>query len=455
MGSSPAPFVVDARARRRVIGATLIGNFMEWFDFAVYGFVATIIGATFFPSGDATSQLLSSLAVFGVAFLFRPMGGAVFGYIGDKIGRRTSLALAIVIMSVATAVIGVLPGFASIGVAAPTLLVAIRCIQGLSVGGEWTGASTFLVEYAPDRKRGLWSSLIAATAALGIIAGSAMVFLLSNTLSQQDMNSFGWRIPFLLALPIGIVGLFMRMKLEDTPVFREIEKTGGRVNPFKHIGKGGIRNILIAFAFSSATGTGFYYFATYFNNYLSVTQHFPRPAAILLSTLSLVLYAILCPLAGAFSDRFGRRISYILGCAGLAVLVIPVFLLMSSGQFGLALLGLGIYAVAQSLLTVMSSVTIVEFFPPKIRLTAGAIGYNLGVGPVAGMGPLVAAALVAATGDKLAPAYYLMGLMIAVAIVLVKFLPETYKRSLYADHDQAGRPLDARESETATDVDHR
>jgi len=455
MSPSPASIVVESRARRRVIGATLIGNFMEWFDFAVYGFVATIIGATFFPAGDATSQLLASLAVFGVAFFFRPLGGAVFGYIGDKVGRRTSLALAIIIMSVTTALIGVLPNFTSIGIAAPILLVTIRCIQGLSVGGEWTGASTFLVEYAPDRSRGLWASLIAATAALGIIGGSAVVFLLSAALSQEDMTSFGWRIPFLLALPIGLVGLFMRLKLEDTPVFQQIENKVGRVSPFKHIRRGDLRNIFIAFAFSSATGTGFYYFATYFVSYLSVTLHFPRPTAILLSMLGLALYAILCPFAGAFSDRFGRRISYILGCIGLAVVVVPVFLLMASGEFVLALLGLALYAVFQSSLTVMSSVTIVEFFPPTIRLTAGAIGYNLGVGPVAGMGPLVAAALVAATGNSLAPAYYLLGLMTVVALVLLKFLPETYKRSLYLEHDQVGQPAAIEGTEQAAEAGHK
>jgi MHS family proline/betaine transporter-like MFS transporter len=455
MNPSPAAIVVEPRARRRVIGATLIGNFMEWFDFAVYGFVATIIGATFFPAGDATSQLLASLAVFGVAFFFRPLGGAVFGYIGDKVGRRSSLALAIIIMSVATALIGVLPGYTSIGIAAPILLATIRCIQGLSVGGEWTGASTFLVEYAPDRSRGLWASLIAATAALGIIGGSAVVFLLSTALSQEEMTSFGWRIPFLLALPIGLVGLFMRLKLEDTPVFQQIEKKVGRVNPFKHIRRGDLRNIFIAFAFSSATGTGFYYFATYFVSYLSVTLDFPRPTAILLSMLGLALYAVLCPFAGAFSDRFGRRISYILGCIGLAVVVVPVVLLMASGEFVLALLGLGLYAVFQSTLTVMSSVTIVEFFPPTIRLTAGAIGYNLGVGPVAGMGPLVAAALVAATGNSLAPAYYLAGLLTVVAIVLLKFLPETYKRSLYLEHDQAGLTAQTKDSAHAVEVDHK
>ena len=455
MSPSPASIVVESRARRRVIGATLIGNFMEWFDFAVYGFVATIIGATFFPAGDATSQLLASLAVFGVAFFFRPLGGAVFGYIGDKVGRRTSLALAIIIMSVTTALIGVLPNFTSIGIAAPILLVTIRCIQGLSVGGEWTGASTFLVEYAPDRSRGLWASLIAATAALGIIGGSAVVFLLSAALSQEDMTSFGWRIPFLLALPIGLVGLFMRLKLEDTPVFQQIENKVGRVSPFKHIRRGDLRNIFIAFAFSSATGTGFYYFATYFVSYLSVTLHFPRPTAILLSMLGLALYAILCPFAGAFSDRFGRRISYILGCIGLAVVVVPVFLLMASGEFVLALLGLALYAVFQSSLTVMSSVTIVEFFPPTIRLTAGAIGYNLGVGPVAGMGPLVAAALVAATGNSLAPAYYLLGLMTVVALVLLKCLPETYKRSLYLEHDQVGQPAAIEGTEQAAEAGHK
>nr|WP_281453207.1 MFS transporter [Paenarthrobacter nitroguajacolicus] len=455
MSPSPATNVREPRARRRVVGATLIGNFMEWFDFAVYGFVASIIGAQFFPAGDASSQLLASLAVFGVAFFFRPLGGAVFGYIGDKVGRRTSLALAIIIMSVSTALIGFLPGFASIGLGAPILLVTIRCIQGLSVGGEWTGASTFLVEYAPDRSRGLWASLIAATAALGIVAGSAVVFLLSAALSSEDMASFGWRIPFILALPIGLVGLFMRLKLEDTPVFQEIKKKGDRVNPLQHIRKDDLRNIFIAFAFSSATGTGFYYFATYFVSYLSVTLQFPRPTAILLSMLGLALYAVMCPLAGRFSDRFGRRLSYILGCIGLAVMVVPVFLLMASGEFVLALLGLGLYAIFQSSLTVMSSVTIVEFFPPKIRLTAGAIGYNLGVGPVAGMGPLVAAALVAATGNPLAPAYYLAGLMAVVAIILLKFLPETYKRSLYTEHDEQSRPTDISDSEPVVEVDHK
>jgi MHS family proline/betaine transporter-like MFS transporter len=434
---------VSSGARRKVILATLIGNFMEWFDFAVYGFVAAIIGATFFPASNPTAQLLSSLAVFGVAFFFRPFGGAIFGYIGDRIGRKASLAAAIIMMSLSTTLIGLLPGYAQIGIWAPILLVVIRLIQGLSVGGEWTGASAFLVEYAPKNKRGRWASLISMTAAIGMVAGSGTVYLLTLGLSEEHMNSFGWRIPFLAALPIGIVGLYMRVKLEDTPVFKELEKrqeaTGQqkRTNPFKHIGKDGLRNILIAAAFSAATGTGFYYFATYFNNFLGSTIGFPRPQAVLLSVISLAIYAVLCYFAGALSDRIGRKATYLIGIFGHAALVLPIFWLMATGNFGLALLGLAIYAISQAMINVMASVVIVEFFPPKIRLTAGSIGYNIGLGPIAGVGPLVAAALVAATGDPMAPAYYLIALMLVIALILIFFLPETKGRSLIAEGAEA------------------
>ncbi|SJM51160.1 MFS transporter [Gulosibacter sp. 10] len=432
---------VSGAARRNVVFATLIGNFMEWFDFAVYGFVASIIGAVFFPSNDPTTELLSSLAVFGIAFFFRPFGGAIFGFIGDRVGRRTALAIAIIVMGVATACIGLLPGYAQIGIWAPILLVVIRSIQGMSVGGEWTGASTFLVEYSPSNKRGRWSSLISITAALGMIGGSGTVYLLSINLSEADMMSWGWRLPFLAAVPLTLIGLYMRLKLEDTPVFKAMQETEkAPANPFKHIGKRGIRNILIAFAFSAITGTGFYYFATYFNNYLSTTVGFPRPQAVLLSLLSLAIYAVLCFFAGYFSDRFGRKVTYVLGAFGHAVLVLPVFFMLNTGVFGIALLGLAIYAVSQAMINTMSSVTIVEFFPPKIRATAGAIGYNLGVGPVAGTGPLVAAALVAATGNPFAPAYYLIALAVIIGIVMVIFLPETSKRSLHIDYDTESAP---------------
>jgi MHS family proline/betaine transporter-like MFS transporter len=431
-------------ARSKALKATLIGNFMEWYDFAVYGFVAVSIGKAFFPGTSPTASFLASLAVFAVAFFFRPFGGAIFGSIGDRLGRRTSLALSIIVMGVATAVLALLPTHAQIGVFAPILLVIVRCIQGMSVGGEWTGASAFVVEYAPSHRRGLWASAISATAAAGVTTGSLIVLGLNAWLSQESLDSWGWRVPFLVAIPLGLVGLYLRLKLEDTPVFQDLRSRQQVVrSPFRAAMRGDRRQILIAFAFASITGLGFYYFVTYLVNHLSQTVGLSRPSAILVSSASLLVYGALCPLAGALSDRIGRRRTYLLGCAGHLVLAVPVFLLLSSGTLGIVFLGLCMFAVSQALLNVMSSVTIVELFPPATRMTSGAVGYNLGLGPVAGSGPLVAAALVAATGVAIAPALYLAAIALVVGVVLWFFLPETSKRSLTEPAGAEGTNLTA------------
>jgi MHS family proline/betaine transporter-like MFS transporter len=423
--STPSPGL-----SRRVVGATLIGNFTEWFDFAVYGAVAVTLGRVFFPSDDPVVSLLASLGVFGIAFVFRPVGGALLGSVGDRYGRRVALSAAVIGISLATTLIALLPSYAAIGFWAPLLLVLLRSVQGLSAGGEWTTASAFLVEHAPASRRGLWASLISVSGGAAIVVGVVGVLALELSLTPEQMQAWGWRVPFLLAAPLGLVGLYLRLRLDETPVFRQIHDRGAvAATPLRDALRTERRTIAVAFACAAATGVGFYYLATYFVNAMSVGTG-DRRQALLVSALALVVYSALCPLAGLLSDRIGRRAVYIGGCLGHAVLALPVLLLVGSGSTGAAALGLCLFAVPQAALNVMSSITLVELFPARTRSSGAALAYSLGLGPIAGSAPLVATALVTQTGSPLAPAAYLIAITLVVGLVLLRHLPETRHRSL-------------------------
>ncbi|MEJ2868193.1 MFS transporter [Actinomycetospora sp. OC33-EN08] len=414
---------------RSVVVATVIGNFTEWFDFAVYGAVAITLGRVFFPSVDPTASLLASLGVFGVAFVFRPLGGAVLGSIGDRFGRRVALSAAVLGISGATTLIALLPSYAAIGIAAPVLLILLRCVQGISAGGEWTSASAFLVEYAPAGRRGARASLVSASGGLAIVVGTVTVLALEALLEPAQMQAWGWRLPFLLAAPLGLVGLYLRLRLDETPVYQELRRNDDvPARPLREALRTGRRTMWIAFACASITGVGFYYLATYFANAMSVGGS--RTTALWVASVALLVYVVLCPLAGRLSDRIGRRPVYIGGALGHAVLAVPVLYLVGSGSPTLALLGMCLFAVPQAGLNVMSSIVLVELFPARTRSSGAALAYSLGVGPIAGTAPLVAAALAAGTGSTVAPALYLAGIALVVGLVLVKVLPETAHRAL-------------------------
>jgi MFS transporter, MHS family, proline/betaine transporter len=425
--------VTQAPLNRNVLLATLIGNFTEWFDFAVYGAVAVTLGKVFFPSHDPVVSLLSSLGVFGIAFLFRPLGGAVLGSIGDRFVRRVALSAAIVGISAATTLIALLPSYAQIGFWAPLLLISLRCIQGVSAGGEWTTAGAFLAEYAPPARRGFWLSAISVSAGLALALGSVSVLLLQLTLTPEAMQTWGWRIPFLVAAPLGLVGVYLRLRLDETPVYRELrERHHVAKTPLRDAFRDHKREIGLAFVCASITGIGLYYFAVYFVNTLS-TGSIGRTNALLISAIAMLVYVALCPLVGALSDRIGRRPIYIGGCVALVVLAWPIFALVSTGSALLALLGLLLFAVPQSALNSMVSVTLVELFPPQTRSSGASLAYGLGLGPIAGSAPLVATALLIRTGSYLAPAAYLVAFALVAAVVLFKFLPETRGRSLVSE----------------------
>ncbi len=427
----PGPTATAAPSRRRVVIAAAIGNFMEWFDFGIYGFFAVSIGATFFPSGDPTASLLSALAVYGVAFLVRPIGGVVIGSIGDRFGRRRALSLSVVLMGSATALIALLPSYATAGVVAPVLLVALRCVQGFSAGGEWTGSTAYVVENAPPGHRARYASVISATAGLAVAAAASTAVLISVTLPPAAVDDWGWRIPFLAALPLTLVGLYIRLRLADTPVFDQLKRTGAVESaPLRAVGRHDLRSVGITFALSSVTILGFYYLATYATTFLLTVGGFDRLTAYTVVATGAAVYAALCLAAGVLADRYGRRPLSRTGGVGLTLVAVPAFLLMASGDPVVAVLGFVLFAVFEALHNVTTTVVLIELFPASTRATGSATGFNLAAALVAGPGPLIAAALATTGLGAGVPALYITAVALLATAAVWRFLPETRDRSI-------------------------
>lgn len=432
---------VKRRLRRKTALATGIGNFMEWFDFAVYGFFAVTIGDEFFPNDNPAVSLLSSLAAFGVAFFIRPVGGFVIGSIGDRKGRRWALTMTVGMMGATTTLIGVLPTYQQVGVLAPILLVLMRCLQGFSAGGEWTGSSAFLLEHAPAHRRGLFGSVISATAAIATVAGSVVALGLNTWLSDAALSSWGWRLPFLAAAPLGLIGLYIRLRIPETPVFVDLkERSAVESRPLIEGSRRNAKAIALSFFFASVQGLGFYYLATYVVNYLSESVHLARTTALALSGAGLLIYAGLCPFAGKLADRFGRRPVNVIGSAGHAIFSFPAFILMSTGNSALVLLGIVIFSISQSLVSVTTVVLLTEMFPAATRGSGSAIGFNLGLALIGGPGPFIAAAIAGASSYLPMPAIYMTAVAVVGFFVVLRWLPETNGRDLSLEaHMTLGR----------------
>ncbi|WP_434771538.1 MFS transporter [Pseudomonas entomophila] len=421
---------------RRVIAAAAVGNFVEWFDFAVYGFLATLIASQFFASGDASVALLKTFAVFAVAFALRPLGGIVFGALGDRLGRKRILSLTILLMAGSTTLIGLLPTYASIGILAPILLTLARCIQGFSAGGEYAGACAYLMEHAPRERRAFYGSFVPVSTFSAFACAAVLAYGLEASLSSEAMASWGWRIPFLIAAPLGIVGLYLRWRMEETPAFREAMSEGkvAEHSPLKdtlrHHGRA-MRNLG---AFISLTALSFYMFTTYFSTYLQLVGHLTRAQSLLVSTVALLFAALACPLAGAFSDRVGRRKTIGFTCLWVMLCVFPAYWLASSGSVAAAIVGVVLLAIGALLSGVVTAALLSETFPTRTRYTASAITYNVAYTLFGGTAPLVATWLISATGSSLAPAFYLVVIAL-VAMAGGLGLPETSRISL---HDEIG-----------------
>ncbi len=428
--------VEQGKPRRmgQVALAVGIGNFMEWYDFAVYGFFAVVIGQLFFVGDDPVVALLASLGVFAVGFFFRPLGGLILGPIGDRYGRRVALAISVLAMGAATLVIGFLPTYSSIGIWAPVLLVLMRCVQGLSAGGEWTGSAAYLIEGAPKNKRARYGSLISATAALATLVGSMLALLLNSVLTDAQVESFGWRIPFWLAAPLALVGLLIRLRLDETPVFTELQAQAKVAkSPLSKGAKRNLKAILLTIAFAAVQGLGYYYLATYVVNHLQVSLKLPRSEALYLAGAGLLMYMCMCPLAGWLSDRMGRRRLNIIGTVGYVLLPVPVFAMIGLGNPALTIFGLFLLGAAQCLVSVTTVVMLVELFPASTRSSSSAIGFNIALAFIAGPGPYIGAWLASSLSSSVAPAFYQVAVALIALVAVVKWLPESSNNDLSAE----------------------
>jgi MHS family proline/betaine transporter-like MFS transporter len=431
MDSQPAPVrpADDAAVRKAVTGAS-IGNAVEWFDFAIYGFLATFIAANFFPAGDETAALLSTFAIFAAAFFMRPLGGFVFGPLGDRIGRQRVLAVVILLMSAATLAIGLLPTYSAIGVAAPLLLLFLRCLQGFSAGGEYGGGAVYLAEYAADRRRGLTVTFIAWSGVLGFLLGSITVTVLQAALSAEAMESYGWRIPFLIAAPLGLVGLYIRLKLDDTPQFEALSASDEVArSPLREAATTAWRPILQVIGLFIVFNVGYYVVFTFLPTYMIKTLEFSRTVSFVSITLaSLVALGLILPLA-ALSDRIGRKPLLLTGGVAFTVAAYPLFVLLNSGSAVAAVTAHCVLAAIESIYVSTAVTAGVELFTTRVRYSGFSIGYNISVAAFGGTTPYVVTWLTSQTGNTLVAAIYLQAAAL-VSLVTLLTLRESARRPL-------------------------
>jgi MFS transporter, MHS family, proline/betaine transporter len=406
---------------RRTIAAGMIGNVLEWYDFAIYGYFATAIGRHFFPHEDAVAQLLSAFGVFALGYVMRPVGGVLIGHIGDRFGRRAALTFSVAAMAIPTFLIGLLPGYATLGLAAPVALTLLRMVQGLSVGGEYTSSMVFLVEHAPDGRRGLMGALASCGAAGGILLGSAVGAGFAASMSEAALDAWGWRIPFLLGLVVGIAGYFLRRHVLET-VPAERRKRAPIVETLHDHWR-----IVLGFAgLSVFNAVSFYVGFVYLVSWLQSADGIAPARALEINSLSMALLLPVMIATGLLTDRIGRKPLLLLACMLGFVGAVPLFLLLNHpsalaaqlGQLGLVLI-VGLYGGAQPSI-------MVEAAPAPVRCTAVALGYNITLGIIGGLTPLVAAWLVDRTGDEIAPAFLIMAAAVVTFVTLLWFR-ETYR----------------------------
>lgn len=408
----------DRSQTTRVVLGGAIGNVVEWFDFGIYAYLAPVIASRFFDPRDPTTGLIATFSIFAVSFLTRPLGGIVFGHFGDKIGRRPTLVAALFIMSIATVAMGLLPTFESVGILAPILLLLLRMTQGFAAGGELVGAASFVVEYAPPNRRGLFGGLGGFGVLAGLLLAALVVVSLTAILGPTGMSDWGWRIPFLLAAPIGFIGQYLRTQMADTPVFREIEdRQEVARSPLIEAVREHWRQILVFFLVISGYVAAQGMFLTYLPTYLQSVARLAPGEALLSNAIAVAVFTFAFPVSGWASDFLGRKPMIVGGLLSCAIVAGPAFMLLSKGTFALALWGQLLLLVPLFLLGAPVYVALVEYFPAKVRYSSGAISYNLAQSIFGGTTGLVSVWLIGKTSSVTAPGWYLAGLTLLSGII--------------------------------------
>ncbi|GAA1289180.1 MFS transporter [Streptomyces javensis] len=447
---------IAGRAPRRALVAGSVGNFIEWYEFGVYGFFATIIGANFFtPDGGSEIEgLVKTYASFGIAFFFRPIGAAVFGRVGDRIGRRPTLILVLLLMTGATTLIGALPTYDTIGAAAPWLLTLLRILQGLSAGGEFGGAVSIMTEFAPPGRRGLYGAWQSFTVALGLLAGAGMAAVLATVMSEESLGDWGWRLPFLLTLPIGLVALWLRLRLAETPFFRAAADgdsgTASGAGPERVADP---REVAGAIVMGAARIMGWaaagYTFLVVMPSYLQATLNATFQQALVATVVANAGFALSILPAGLLSDRIGRRPVMLTGAALVVVLAFPLLNVLQDPGSSAWVQGVAVFVagVVVGLMAGPGPAMLAEMFPTRVRYTGLGLAYALSNAVFSGCAGLIITEVIKHTGEVDIPAYYTT-VTCAISVVALFTLRGENHRGALPDAARAERGAE-REEETS------
>jgi len=422
---------IQTKIDRRSLIAGFSGNIMEWYDFTVYGFFATIIGTQFFPKEDKIVQLISAFGIFAAGYLMRPLGGIVFGHIGDKQGRKKALLISILMMAIPTTLIGLLPTYNSIGWYAALLLVLLRLFQGLSVGGEFTGSISFLVEKAPKDKRGFYGSWTTFGVFGGMLVGAAMGAIINAVFTTKQISDFGWRIPFLFGALIGIAGLYLRKDMSDDKNFQKImeEKRTYKIplaEFFAHYKMQAFKILMLSWGF----GVSVYLIFIFLPSYLHTFLHVKLDDALSIHTVAIIFMMLIIPFFGHLSDKFGRKFILFISLIGFVVFSYPLFLLMFREYYWAILAAMLLFSILEGLFQGVIPAIMTEAFPAKVRYTGLSVSYNIALALFGGTTPLVSTWLIKISGGNVKmPAYYLIASCV-IAVITLFFMPETYKKEL-------------------------
>jgi metabolite-proton symporter len=426
----------------KVVAASMAGTAVEWYDFFLYGVAAAVVfPAVFFPSNDPAVGTLLALGTFAVGFVARPIGGLVFGHYGDKLGRKKLLVISLVAMGVATFAIGLLPGYATIGIAAPLLLVVLRLVQGFAIGGEWGGAVLIVSEHGDPARRGYWASWPQAGVPVGQLLANALLFLLAAVQSEQDFQSWGWRIPFLLSAVLVLIGLYIRLSIEESPIFKaaqakaaELAAAGEKeIVPIVDVFRRYPREVFTAMGARFAENVCYYIFTivitTYMTKRLGVSNSFVL-GAVLIGT---AVHLVVIPIWGALSDRFGRKPIYLLGAAGVGIWAFVFIALIDTANFALTAIAVIGGLVFHAAMYGPQAAFLSELFGTKVRYSGTSVGYQLASVVAGGLAPIIAVALYTSFDSGYAVSVY-VALSALLTIVAVASYGETRHRDLAQDH---------------------
>jgi MHS family proline/betaine transporter-like MFS transporter len=440
----------ESRSMHRSIQGTAIGNFMEAYDFTLFSLVATLLAQTFYPGNNSgAGNLIATFGTMTAGFVVRPIGGFIFGPLGDRIGRKPVLVMTISLMAVCATATGVLPGYSTLGIAAPILLTVIRVCQGLSSGGEYAGAMTYIDEHAPPHKRGMLAGFLPLGTLGGFVTGAVLVTVLNAALTDREMLAWGWRIPFLLAAPLGLIALYLRSRIDESPMYERAHAGAQAVSGHGQIWQTVVqqwRPLLICIGLELAISDTSYMVSGYVPTYLKKTVKLPDTTALVMVLVLLALMMTAVVWVGKLSDRIGIKPLMWTGCGLLVVVSLPAFSLMRyGGGYPTKFAGVLLVGSAMLFLSSLEPAILPALFPTSVRYGAVSIGFNVAVSAFGGTTPLIAESLVAGTGNPMVPAYMLMFAGV-VGTVTLFFTPEVAGKPLPGG-EPSGEPRDVLEAQ--------